>query len=54
MMAMIAAGAAGNRLGEVALHRTSEGRFHVLLRAVLTLLGLRLLWDAINNGALLR
>jgi hypothetical protein len=32
MMAMIAAGTAVNWLGEVALHRTSERRFRVLLR----------------------
>jgi uncharacterized membrane protein YfcA len=54
MVAMIAAGAAGNWLGEVALHRTSERRFRVLLRAVLTLLGLRLVCEAINIGGLLR
>ena len=46
MAAMIVAGAAGNWIGEVALHRTSERSFRVLLQTVLTLLSLRLLWGA--------
>jgi uncharacterized membrane protein YfcA len=47
MAAMVATGAAGNWLGQVALHRTSEQRFRLLLKLVLTALGLRLLWAAI-------
>jgi uncharacterized membrane protein YfcA len=46
MAAMIATGAVGNWIGEVALHRTSEQRFRLLLQLALTLLGLRLLWGA--------
>jgi uncharacterized membrane protein YfcA len=46
MAAMIAAGALGNWLGEVALHRTSEQRFRLIFQVVLTVLGLRLLWAA--------
>jgi uncharacterized membrane protein YfcA len=44
--AMIVTGAAGNWLGEMALHRTSEQRFRLILQLVLTALGLRLLWGA--------
>jgi uncharacterized membrane protein YfcA len=46
MAAMIAAGAVGNWLGEVALMRTSEQRFRLIFQMVLTALGLRLLWSA--------
>ena len=46
MAAMIAAGAVGNWIGEVALLRTSEQRFRLVLQITLTLLGLRLLWGA--------
>jgi uncharacterized membrane protein YfcA len=46
MAAMIAAGAVGNWVGEAALHRTTEHRFHLVLQLALTLLGLRLLWAA--------
>ncbi len=46
MAAMIAAGAVGNWIGEVALLRTSEQRFRLVLQLALTLLGLRLLWGA--------
>jgi uncharacterized membrane protein YfcA len=46
MAAMIATGAVGNWLGEVALHRTTEQRFRLVFQVVLTLLGLRLLWGA--------
>jgi uncharacterized membrane protein YfcA len=46
MAAMIAAGAVGNWLGEVALHRTSEQRFRLVLQLILTLLALRLIWNA--------
>jgi uncharacterized membrane protein YfcA len=46
MAAMIAAGAVGNWLGEVALMRTSEQRFRLIFQLVLTALGLRLLWSA--------
>lgn len=46
MVAMIAAGAVGNWLGEVALHKTSEQRFRLVLQVILTLLALRLIWSA--------
>jgi len=46
MAAMIATGAAGNWVGEVALLRTSEQRFRLVLQIALTLLGLRLVWGA--------
>ena len=46
MAAMIAAGAVGNWLGEVALHKTSEQRFRLVLQVILTLLALRLIWSA--------
>jgi uncharacterized membrane protein YfcA len=46
MAAMIATGALGNWIGELALHRTTEHRFRIVFQLVLTLLGLRLLWSA--------
>lgn len=46
MAAMIAAGAAGNWVGELALNRTPERRFRLILQIVLTVLALRLLWSA--------
>jgi len=46
MAAMIAAGAVGNWLGEIALMRTSEQRFRLIFQLVLTALALRLLWSA--------
>jgi uncharacterized protein len=49
MAAMIATGAVGNWLGEVALHRTTERRFRLVFQVVLTLLGLRLLWGALTE-----
>ena len=49
MVAMIGAGAVGNWVGEEALHRTSEQRFRVILQSVLTLLALRLVWDALRG-----
>jgi uncharacterized membrane protein YfcA len=53
MAAMIAAGAAGNWLGEVALMRTTERRFWLVFQGVLTLLGLRLLWSGVRDLGLL-
>jgi uncharacterized membrane protein YfcA len=50
MAAMIATGAVGNWVGEVALHRTSEQRFRLVLQLALTLLGLRLLWSAASQA----
>jgi uncharacterized protein len=47
MAAMIITGAAGNWLGEHALHYTSEVRFRLILQLVLTALGLRLIWMAV-------
>src|SRR5215510_11880907 len=47
MAAMIATGAVGNWLGERALDRMSERAFRIVFRAILTLLGLRLVWVAI-------
>jgi uncharacterized protein len=52
MAAMIAAGAVGNWIGEFALNRVSERKFRIVLKAVLTLLGLRLLWGAARDGGL--
>ena len=52
MAAMIVAGAAGNWVGEEALHRTSEQRFRLILQSVLTLMALRLLWDALRGWGL--
>jgi uncharacterized membrane protein YfcA len=49
MVAMIATGAVGNWLGEVALHRTSEQRFRLVFQVVLTILGLRLMWNAVPD-----
>ena len=46
MAAMIATGAVGNWLGEIALHYTTEQRFRIVFQVVLTVLGLRLLWSA--------
>jgi uncharacterized membrane protein YfcA len=46
MAAMIVTGAAGNWLGEVALHHVTERRFRIIFQLVLTALGLRLLWSA--------
>lgn len=46
MAAMIATGALGNWLGELALNRTAEQRFRLILQLVLTALALRLLWGA--------
>jgi uncharacterized membrane protein YfcA len=45
-VAMIAASAAGNWAGKVALGHTSEGRFRLIFQIVLTALSLRLLWSA--------
>jgi len=50
MVAMIAFGAVGNWLGEIALNYTPERRFRLILQIVLTLLGLRLLWDAARSA----
>jgi len=47
--AMIAAGAVGNWLGEIALLATPERRFRMIFQIVLTLLGLRLLWGAARD-----
>jgi uncharacterized membrane protein YfcA len=44
--AMIAAGAAGNWIGEEALDRISEARFRLMLQLILTALGLQLVWSA--------
>lgn len=46
MIAMIAAGAVGTWLGEIALHHMPEQRFRLILQVVLTALGLRLIWGA--------
>jgi uncharacterized membrane protein YfcA len=52
MAAMVAAGAVGNWVGEVALLRTSEKSFRLVLQVALTLLGLRLLWSAAQSAGL--
>ena len=50
MAAMILTGAVGNWIGEVALLRTSEKSFRLVLKVALTLLGLRLLWSAAQSA----
>jgi uncharacterized membrane protein YfcA len=50
MIAMIATGAVGNWLGEMALLRTREQHFRLVLQLVLTALGLRLLWSAARGA----
>jgi uncharacterized membrane protein YfcA len=50
MAAMIVTGAIGNWIGEVALLRTKEERFRLVLQLALTLLGLRLLWTAARGA----
>jgi uncharacterized membrane protein YfcA len=50
MVAMIATGAVGNWIGELALLRTREERFRLVLQLALTLLGLRLLWAAAHGA----
>jgi len=50
MVAMIATGAVGNWIGEVALLRTKEQHFRLALQVVLTILGLRLLWTAARGA----
>jgi uncharacterized membrane protein YfcA len=50
MAAMVVTGALGNWLGEAALNRTSEQRFRLMLKLVLTALALRLLWSAVPEG----
>jgi uncharacterized membrane protein YfcA len=50
MIAMIATGAVGTWLGEVALLRTKEQHFRLVLQLALTLLGLRLLWSAARHA----
>ncbi|MSP46010.1 MAG: sulfite exporter TauE/SafE family protein [Xanthobacteraceae bacterium] len=50
MVAMIATGAVGNWIGEVALLRTKEQHFRRVLQVALTILGLRLLWSAARGA----
>jgi uncharacterized membrane protein YfcA len=50
MVAMVATGAVGNWIGEVALLRTKEQHFRLVLQVVLTILGLRLLWSAAHGA----
>jgi uncharacterized membrane protein YfcA len=47
IIAMVATGSLGNWLGEVALARTSEKRFRIILQIGLTILALRLIWNAL-------
>ena len=49
MAAMIATGAVGAWLGELALNYTSETRFRLMLQLVLTALALKLLWGAVPD-----
>ncbi len=49
IVAMIVSGAAGNWLGEEALHRTSEQRFRMIFQGVLTILALQLLWNGLRG-----
>jgi uncharacterized membrane protein YfcA len=48
--AMIATGAAGNWIGEIALNYTTEQRFRMIFQIVLTILALRLLWRALADA----
>ena len=50
IIAMVSTGAVGNWLGEVALARTSEQRFRIILQIGLTILALRLIWNALAGG----
>jgi uncharacterized membrane protein YfcA len=50
IVAMVSTGALGNWLGEVALARTSEQRFRVILQIGLTILALRLVWNGLTGG----
>jgi uncharacterized membrane protein YfcA len=50
IVAMIVSGAAGNWLGEEALLRTTEQRFRIVLKLILTLLALHLLWNALRQS----
>ena len=52
-IAMIAAGAAGNWAGKVALGHTSEGRFRLIFQIVLTAMALRLLWSAAKGTGII-
>ena len=49
---MIASGAAGNWLGEVALHRMPEKKYRLTLKIILTLLALQLLSRAVAEAGL--
>ncbi len=50
MIAMVATGAVGNWVGEIALARTTEQRFRSILKVFLTLLALELLWRAVKDA----
>jgi uncharacterized membrane protein YfcA len=50
MAAMVATGAVGNWFGEVALLRTKEQHFRLVLQIALTILGLQLLWRAARGA----
>jgi uncharacterized membrane protein YfcA len=49
MAAMIVTATIGNWLGEIALYRTTEQRFRLVFQVILTVLALRLLWQAIRD-----
>jgi uncharacterized membrane protein YfcA len=49
MAGMVLTGAAGNWIGERVLDRVSESKFRWIFRAILTLLGLRLIWVAVSE-----
>jgi uncharacterized protein len=51
MAAMIATGGLGNWVGEHVLGRTSEQRFRLVFKLVLTAMGLRLLWSLAGPAA---
>lgn len=53
MAFMIAAGAAGNWVGEEALNRVSEQKFRLILQLFLSALGLQLLWNALKGWGLI-
>jgi uncharacterized protein len=52
MAAMIATGGLGNWVGEHVLGRTSEQRFRLFFKLVLTAMGLRLLWGVVASAGM--
>lgn len=49
-LAMIVAGVLGTKLGLNVLQKTSDQRFAQVFNVLLTLLALRLIWQALSSG----